>query len=255
MSTERCFWFFRLVDKKSDVPSERLLAVFSVTEQLLVSTQFKGDFSKLPFTIDELKVYLTDTAISAKANRPSDLSEQLLILLMGAIAEQTLNPETQAVKSAIAAAQMVIKCACEHKRYDFKLVPLFATLVICASTAIAWLDSIPNSTESTVAFKGEDDHYLYKHPDQGHSINQDLLITVFNLNEKIQQGICPAPHLLDIPEAQMIAYMNVTNYRLSQNPAADKVNLQAFVAWYEQEIERECSYPRKGGFATVNWRK
>jgi len=253
MNLEAGDWFFRLVDKSSSIPSERLLAVFSVTEQLLFSTKFSDDLTINPFTFDVLKNYLTSTAISAKATNPADLSGQLIILLIGAIAEELHNPESQALQNAMTAAKVIIDRACEPKRNTLKYFSAVACFVICVTTTIYWLHLNPISMQPTLAYHN-DNYHVKETTANEDSINPFIISAIFDLQEKVREGVCPAPHLLDIPQGQMIAYMNVINFRHSDNPVADRENLQAFLTWYNQELSRECYYPRMSGYAKVSWR-
>jgi len=247
-------WFLLLVDKKGSVPTERLLAVFSVAEQLLLSKQIKNDLSALPCSIDELKEYLTYTASSAKAVKPVELAGKLLILFLGAIAEEMHSPGTQALQTAMVAAKLVIDDACKVRnvpRYAYGL----ATFAVCVMSLLLYdrMVLIPEQQKSASHFNKSNLGKVEVVAIED-SINPSLIAATFALHERVQKGLCPAPHLLDIPEGQMIAYMNVISIRTPDNPAVERENLKSFLNWYDQEIERECYYPRTSGHAKVNWR-
>ncbi|PKO54399.1 MAG: hypothetical protein CVU26_02240 [Betaproteobacteria bacterium HGW-Betaproteobacteria-2] len=236
-------WFVRMVDQQSGTAAGRLVAVFSVAEQWISTPGNREQVKDVPSITENLKDYLTRTAISAGASNPARLTAQLLMLLQGAIAEELRNPEAHALQHAAAAAQVVVARACQTGRKK-RLVQwsAAASIVVGAMAALLWQAYIPAPKVLTVAYEPDETFMRTAVPMPG-GVNPSLMAATFTLQKKVDHGICPAPHLLNLPPNQVTAYMNVISYRTPENPAVDRANLDAFLTWYEQTLARECYYP------------
>ncbi len=253
-------WFYRMVENLGKSPQEKLLAVFSVTGQWIAAPGIKEKLQAefFPHTSFQLRTYLINTAVAARAGDPAMLATQLLILLQGAITEELRDPEINAMESAEKAARAVILKACRSGRR--KLVPLWSALGSVALVLIATLTwySGPSgrgfqpemSTRSTM-------HAAFRDPaTSGHfmGVNPGDMAAVLNLQEQFDRGVCPAPQLMTLPPGQMTAYMNVVHFRSPENPEADRENLRAFLVWFNQARATECYYAPSNGHTLVTWR-
>ncbi len=95
-------WFFSMVEKRGSTPKERLLAVFIIAGEWITAPGLREKFSLETLSneasgqkFQHLTSFLTRLSVSAKASNPAMLSNQLAMLLRGAIAEQLLPPEMQ----------------------------------------------------------------------------------------------------------------------------------------------------------------
>lgn len=252
-------WFFRMVEDEARTPAERLLAVFRVTEKWITAPGIRealaASYAEHSYGMQaclQLRKFLSGLAASAGAEKPEVLANHLVILLQGAIAEELRNPELRAMSEAANAAQAVIAQSRPHRR---RRAALFSAGGIAAS--------------ALAAFMGW--HLLPAHhqPQATHTVilasNQAVLLpagispsemeAVLTLHEQFTRGICPAPHLLALPQGQMTAYMNVINFRTPENPAADRKNLKAFMAWFNKTQSTECYFAPRNGHTTVAWTK
>lgn len=250
-------WFYRMVESQGKDPQGKLLAVFKIVGQWIGAPGIREMISgehPLSSTI-HLKTYLTNTAVAAKADHPSILAAQLIILLQGAIAEELRDPGTNAMENAAKAAQSVVAKACQPGQRVLAL--RWAATGSAASVLIAVLAwyAIPFSSnplhQNTGVYIANDVHAVSNLPT---GVNPSEMETVLNLQEQFDRGVCPAPHLLALPPGQMTAYMNVVHFRTPENPEADRANLHAFLSWYEQARAQECYYAPANGHTMVKWR-
>jgi hypothetical protein len=252
-------WFYRMVEHQKNPPAERLVAVFTVIGNWIsapgVRDLFTAQHSEL--STSRLKTYLIETAQSAKAHNPSMLATQLLILLQGAIAEELRNPGVNAIESAAKAAQAVVSNACQPSRQKrLAQWSAVATVMVGLSAALIWhaLPQAPEQgTDSIVAMQRTP--YLRSAGRMPMGVNPSEMEAILTLQEKFDRGICPAPHLLALPQGQMMAYMNVINFRTPENPESDRENLHAFLVWFNQAQASECYYAPSNGHTNVSWVK
>jgi hypothetical protein len=247
-------WFFRMVEQQGKSPEKRLLAIFSVTENWIAAPGIRERMlqSQAPdyflYNCSKLKEFLTGIAISAHARNPISLVNQLVILLQGAIAEEMRNPEARAIVEAGQAAQAIIAEACSRKRNTlrYSLGGMAAAAVIAAvgmhpAVKAQWS---PMPVNPRVLASAEVTRVNF---------NPDSTEAVLALQERIAQGVCPAPQLLALPPGQVTAYMNVIHFRTPDDPIADRENLRAFLAWFERTRSSECYQPPANGHTTVAW--
>src|SRR3990167_6116402 len=91
-------WFFRLVEKYGKTPAERLVAIFDIVENLIEAPDIRekllddspGNRHCL-YLLQDLKTFLTDLALAAKAKNPAFLANQLVVLLQGDRKSTRLN--------------------------------------------------------------------------------------------------------------------------------------------------------------------
>lgn len=236
-------WFFRMVDRQSRSASDRLVTVFIATEQWISVPGMREQVGDVALNTQNLRNYLTSTAISAGAGNPAGLSAQLLMLLQGAIAEELRNPEAHALQHAAAAARIVVAQACRSGRRK-RLMHWSAVASVAAMAVLpfVWQAHVPEMLQATVAYEPDNTFMRMAAPVPG-GVDPSAMTAVFSLQKKVEHGVCPAPRLRNLPPSQVTAYMNVVSYRTPENPLADRANLEAFLTWYEQTMERECYYP------------
>jgi len=252
-------WFFRMVEQQEHTPAARLVAIFTVAGQWISAPGIKDMFAgrqNMQATA-RLKHYLIETAQSAKADNPAMLATQLLILLQGAIAEELRDPGASALQNAAMAAQAVVVRACSsHGRKRAVRWSAMASVVLAVTAALIWQVRPPAPTispASAMAMQRSPYIRAAEHT-MPMGINPSELEAALNLQEKFDRGICPAPHLLALPQGQVTAYMNVINFRTPENPAADRENLHAFLVWFNQAQASECYYAPSNGHTLVTWR-
>ncbi|MDR2876069.1 MAG: hypothetical protein LBV44_09115 [Methylobacillus sp.] len=243
-------WFFRMVEQQGHTPKERLLAVFSVLDSWLaapgIREQFVGDF--VLYQNRALADFMTRIATSARARQPENLADQLMILLRGAIAEDLRDPKSGAIGAAGKAAQVIIAETCAPRNTVWHwaaggMAAAFAAIaVLVPMTRFAPIPEISAiAVPATVVTQ------------QDPSRDSDGIEAALALQEKIASGICPAPELVALPPGQATAYMNAINLRAPDDPVADRENLHAFLAWFDQTRATEC-YPRpSNGHTRVVW--
>lgn len=256
-------WFFRMVEAQAKTPAERLVAVFSVTEAWISAPGIRekisrdyAEHSHALYSNIELKEFLTATAMSAKAQNPASLVIQLVILLQGAIAEEMRNPEMHAIAEASKAARAVVAKACRGDRKrglrDHMLGGLAASMLVAA---IGYYPAMrlrqPDDTHPALA--AHQNSFIAPASSRSGGASPDSVYAVLALQEQIQNGTCPAPQLLALPPGQVTAYMNIINFRTPDNPAADRENIRAFLAWFDKTRSSECYSPPANGHTTVAW--
>lgn len=264
MDTLKHQWFFCLIEKYGKSPSEQLVAVFGIVESLIqapdirekLAREFPGDVNCL-YATHELNDFLMGLAATARMANPAGLAHQLAILLQGAIAEELRNPNTGALREAAKVAQVVV--ARSGKPSPLRNLgrnlgwasaggaAAFALMLTIMGSRQA-AEQVPMSISATkVAL-----HALQVMPT---GVSPDEIDAVLALHEKIETGICRAPHLLALPPGQMTAYMNVIESRMPDDPAADERNLRQFLAWFDTIKSTECYYPPFNGHTNVKWTK
>lgn len=256
-------WFQRMVEAAGQRPADQLIAVFSVTKQWISAPGIREQFALAyppeqprmhPCT--ELKRRLTGIATSAHARQPAVLASQLAILLQGAIAEEMRSPGSEALDEAANAARAVIRHACGRSGRERRALAVggalaMAGLIFGLSGHDLWHDA------STPALLTHNRNLPPPQPSttapRNPAISPDEMVEFIALQREIGAGHCPAPQLLVLPPGQATAYMNALNARTPEDPAADRANMRAFLAWFKQSLSTECYYPPSNGHTAVTW--
>jgi len=238
-------WFFSMVEKRGSTPKERLLAVFIIAGEWIAAPGLREKFSLVTMSdeasgqkFQHLTSFLTRLSVSAKAKNPSMLSNQLALLLLGAIAEQLRHPEMQVLDEAADAAQVLVASACTTRfNHHFAYGAGLAATVL--ATFIGWhllsQSTLPvTATPQLAVYHNITPVAVVKH------VSPDEVEAVLALHEQIMRGECNAPHLAMLPPDQTTAYMNVIESRQPDDPAADEASLRAFMAWYNTIHATEC---------------
>jgi len=235
-------WFFSMVEKRGSSPKQKLLAVFSISRDWLaapgIGEQFSLEMNAAAHqSIQHLSQFLTRLAEAAKAANPAVLSNQLSLLLMGAITEQQRNPQSPAMEEAMQAAQVLIDMACQrnHNKHYFFIGGIAASLFACF---LGWKMLMSHNSMPVMHMASYPVHIV-----QTNSLSPDEVEAVLALHSQILSGECRAPHLAMLPQGQMSAYMNVIEFRKPDDPVADEANIRAFMTWFNTIHATEC-YPR-----------
>lgn len=257
-------WFFRLIEKSGQSPAEQLVAVFDVVENLLqapgIRERLKQEFpgkAHCLYAAGELSNFLAELAKSAGMANPEGLAQQLGILLQGAIAEELRHPGSGALGEAAAVARVVIDKSAKKPVLDLGAKVGWASVgggvvALLLAVTINLVPTVPASTAH--ALPPPQKMVQASHP-MPVGVSPDEIEAVLALHEKIERGICRAPHLLALPPGQMTAYMNVVEARTPDDPAADSRNLRAFLAWFDTIKSIECYDPPSNGHTWVKWTK
>ena len=251
-------WFFQMVERGGKTPTERLLAIFSVTEQWIAAPGIRDTFLRdyaesghLMHTCHHLKRFLSMHGTAARIEKPDVLANHLVILLQGAIVEELRNPGMRPLSEAARAAKAVIANAHtrHHRRNALWLSAGSVAAGVMAVTFVwhAYFQPAP----MTVAHRPMPEAVNLAARPAG--INPSEMEAVLVLHEQVEKGACPAPQLLALTPGQMTAYMNVINFRTPENPAADRENIHAFLAWYKNARASECYYAPVNGHTSVAW--
>lgn len=252
-------WFFKMVEHQWKTPNARLVAVFTLTGQWISAPGMKEMFADRQSVQSTARLthYLIETAQSAKADNPAMLATQLLILLQGAIEEELRDPDANALQNAAMAAQAVVAHACRnHSRKRITQWSAIASVTLALTAALIW-QALPQApaTASTSTASTQNNPYLQtSERAMPIGINPSDQEAALNLQEKFNRGICPAPHLLALPQGQMTAYLNVIHFQTPENTSADRENLHAFLAWFNQAQASECYYAPANGHTLATWR-
>lgn len=252
-------WFFRMVDATGRAPADKLLAVFSVTRNWISAPGMRAMFTQTYSTENaclhscaSLKEYLTEIAASARARNPSILASQLVILLQGAIAEEMRNPAAGALDEALSAARAVIDRACAAQQKQRRLLQSMGG-VTAAAVLVAAISLHPLSQQALQATAPQAQHAQIMNTALPTNTSPDEIAAILALKRSIDDGRCPAPQLLALPQGQVTAYMNATKFRTPENPVADQQNMRAFLAWFKEARASECYFPPSNGHTTVAW--
>jgi len=248
-------WFFSMVKNHGRTPRMRLLAVFTIAGQWISAPGIRESFRQYQAThpAAALKAYMVDMAASAGARDPTALATQLVILLQGAIAEELRDPASGAMENAGKAAHAVVCHACQRSHESMYRVVAAGIATMLLAT-VAWLVASPAQAPVHPAMITAASGAMQPGSMVPAIVNPREMETVLHLQEKFKRGVCPVPHLLALPPGQMTAYMNVVQFRTPDDPEADRVNLHAFLAWYEQTRAKECYYAPENGHTLVKWR-
>lgn len=246
-------WFFKMVEQHGKTPAQRLIAVFTVTESWLGAPGMRDNLLSSPssgyflYNSRPFKEFLTEMAVAARARQPVSLVNQLIILLQGAIAEDMRNPQAGAIGEAGKAAHALIAEACPRQRaaWHFASIGMAAALLMALILHPGMQTPSASPTASPLLSAGL--------TDRTKAYNPDSIDAVLALQERIIQGVCPAPQLLALPPGQVTAYMNAINFRTPDDPIADRENLRAFLTWFERTRSSECYQPPANGHTTVAW--
>jgi hypothetical protein len=239
-------WFFSMVEKRGSTPRECLLAVFAITDEWIAAPGLREKFSLETIVgesssqkLQHLTAFLNRLSVAAKARNPAVLSNQLALLLMGAIAEQLRHPELHVLKDAAEAAQVLVASACNRaSNWRFAYGAGLAATVMAA--LVGW-HMLAQPTLPTLAPQMASYHNIM--PVAVTRVSPDEIEAVLALHEQIMRGECRAPHLAMLPPAQTTAYMNAIEFRQPEDPAADEAGLRAFMAWFNTIHATEC-YPQ-----------
>jgi hypothetical protein len=254
-------WFFRMVEGSGKTPADRLLAVFSVAANWIAAPGIRETLTQT-YTQHghgmqaclHLKRFLTDLASSAGAEKPEILASHLVILLQGAIVEELRNPDLHAMNEAANAARAVIsQSRSSTRRTRFALLSAGGVAPMLLGAFLSWHMLMPAAPKlpAAGAIVIASNHAMLLPA----GISPSDMEAILNLHEQFEKGVCPSPQLLMLPPGQMTAYTNVINFRTPENPAADRENLKALMAWFNRTQSTECYYAPKNGHTTVTWTK
>lgn len=256
-------WFFRLVERCGTTPAERLVGVFGVVEHLIQAPEFRNRIvSEFPaglnclYSSEDLNGFFAEAAEAAGMAEPNALARQLNILLHGAIAEELRNPRSGALRQAAAVAQVVVANSGPQKAgHSLARNVGWAAVGGAAAMLLAVVIGLPalhtaSVSANVVAQAGRPVQAVVPV-----GVSPDEIDAALALHEKIERGICRAPHLLVLPPGQVTAYMNAIEARTPEDPVADGRNLRAFLAWYDTIKSTECYDPPMNGHTAVKWSK
>lgn len=256
-------WFFRMVEAQAETPAERLIAVFSVTEAWISAPGIRENLSRdyaesshALYSSIKLKEFLTASAMSAKAQNPASLVNQLVILLQGAVVEEMRNPEMHAIAEAGKAARAVVARSCPGDRKRAvrdRMLGGLAAAVLVATIGYYPAMQLKQAGDAHSTLAAHRNSFIVPASSHSGGASPDSVYAVLALQEQIQNGTCPAPQLLALPPGQVTAYMNIINFRTPDNPAADRENIRAFLAWFDKTRSSECYSPPANGHTTVAW--
>jgi AcrR family transcriptional regulator len=118
------------VEQRASEPRQKLLAVFAVFEELLSSPEFRGcpfinasaEFADASSPVqlaaaefsNNFQIILADWARQAGALEPEPLSQQLAMLISGAIVSEQMRRQSGAMLTASAAAKVLIEQSLSH---------------------------------------------------------------------------------------------------------------------------------------------
>jgi hypothetical protein len=259
MDTHESQWLFRLVEKCGRSPAEKLVAVFDVADSLLRSPEIRATLAReFPgerhclYAANELHAFLVKLSAAAGMRDPAGTAQQLGILLQGAIAEELRNPSTGALREAARVAEIVMGQSRSRGFFARRgWMPAGSAAAALLVALVLW----------PAAEKGPAHAAPVKHAAvasrplaQPAGVSPDEIDAVLELHEKIERGICRAPHLLALPPGQMTAYMNVIEFRHPDDPAADRRNIREFLAWFDKISSTECYTPPMNGHTAVSWK-
>lgn len=251
-------WFFRMVEQHGKTPAQRLLAIFSITETWIAAPGIRESMlleaqatPRSLYACAQLKQFLANIARDARARHPESLVNQLVILLQGAIAEEIRNPASGSIGEAGKAARAIVDKACRQRPNRAYL----ATGSIAAAMLVVlggYYQLFRPSHQPVERFASQPAMTRATGFQQA-PYNPDSVDAVLALQEQIDRGVCPAPQLLALPPGQVTAYMNVIHFRTPEDPAADRENIRAFMAWFQRTRSTECYMPPINGHTSVAW--
>lgn len=253
-------WFFRMVEDASARPVDRLLAVFKVTQNWIAAPGIRDSLSQSfashgygMHNLLQLREFIARLATSAGAEKPDVLANHLIILLQGAIAEELRNPELHAMAEAANAARAVIEQSRPHlRRRRLALLSLGGIAASLLAGFVSWhlLMQAPRTAPANTVIIASSKAILVPT-----GVSPSDMEAVLNLHEQFTRGVCQSPQLLMLPPGQMTAYTNAINFRTPDDPAADRENLRALMAWFRKTQSADCYYAPKNGHTTASWTK
>ncbi|HEY7986289.1 MAG TPA: hypothetical protein VIE17_05155 [Methylophilaceae bacterium] len=251
-------WFFSMVEKRGSTPKQRLLAVFTIAAEWIAAPGLREKFSLETVNdtsssqqFQHLTAFLNRLSVSAKARNPAMLSNQLALLLIGAIAEQLRHPEMQVLEEAADAAQVLVSSACTRTfniRFGYGTGLAASVLAVFIGWHLLTQPVMPVAAAPQVAI-----YHNIMPVAAVRQVNPDEVEAVLALHEQILRGECNAPHLAMLPPDQTTAYMNVIESRQPDDPAADEASLRAFMAWYNSIHAIECYPPHTNDHINTVW--
>lgn len=257
-------WFFSMVEKRATSPQKRLLAIFTVVGEWMAAPGICEQFSATAISgipvspgFRHLTSFLTRHAQAANAANPAALSQQLSLLLIGAIAEQHRTPSLPVMDGAISAAEVLVHKACASRagKKTAWLGGIAATLMISAT---AWLMlSHPAPARQDTAYQSsgyQTAAYPLSQPGD-RQLSPDEIEAVLALHDQITSGECRAPHMAMLPPGQTSAYMNLVESRQSDDPVADRAAIRAFMTWFNTIHATECFPKHENDHINAAWVK
>lgn len=117
-------WFMREVEKLATAPRDRLLALFGALEAWFQSSEFSGccfinataEYADRDDPIHAaaaehkrlIRSYIRELAAAAQAKAPDELTDQLMLLMEGAIVSAQITGEAVAARQARSAAEVLV---------------------------------------------------------------------------------------------------------------------------------------------------
>lgn len=241
-------WLMHMMNTSAKKPADQLLSIYSCLNFWMLVPGVREIVAKT-YSIDVplmrscpvLTAHLIKLAGEAKLVNPTIFVTQMFLLLQGAISEELRSPGTGALLKAQDAAKAIMKdmgrVGLSSKKSVWVLSSSFAMIVLAGS-----LVYLMPGKSLPVEVAGEPPTFISTRAVESKKISPDLIVKVLVLKEHFDAGNCPAPHLLTMNQDQVAAYMDVVNYRDSENPAMDSERLRTFLNWYDTNRAWECYF-------------
>jgi len=211
-------WLIRMLDKSGKQAAHRLLAVFSILDDLLSSpmAQQPADPTTAPNPPDRLQHYLTAQAQLAGARLPDMLANQLYFMALSACQEKLLHPQSSALQHARQAAQALVDVQTKReinwlaiRNYGVVMVTLFFGIM----GGYYWhMQVTPAPALETKAQETPPAHPL------SHEASPSETAAIYSRLETMKHGDCRLLEAIQLPERLKSIYIeNIINGHVTTN--------------------------------------
>lgn len=227
-------WLIQAISNANPNPQKRLLALFDILAEWLVSNQDKLNPPGINPLADEKQTllnFLIQESTSAGADSPEALAYQLFFMAKGALHEAIRMPQGEAFTQAKYAAITLIKAQTSNtpsKKVRYSIV-LLSTIIITALTSYLLLknDVVSHSAQNA------------QQPLKTSLSNKPSPAEMAELYKKIElmrSGVCRFPEALMLPDKQKSVYIE----NIVQGvPSADTSDTQLM---YDLLKQIQCDY-------------
>lgn len=213
-------WLIRMLDKSGKHASQRLLALFSVLDDLL-SSPLKPSLAtpqSEPGPPDRLQNYLTQQAQLAGARLPDMLANQLYFMALSACQEKLQHPQGSSLIHAQQAAQALIDVQTKRE-INWLAIRNYGVVLVALASGITggfyWHMQINPAAADTQQIASE-------YPPPARPLSQEAspseTAAIYSRLETMKHGDCRLLEAIQLPERLKSIYIeNVINGHVTTN--------------------------------------
>ena len=212
-------WLIRMLDKSGKQAAHRLLAVFSILDDLLSSPIAQP----LPETTaplnppDRLQHYLSTQAQLAGARLPDMLANQLYFMALSACQEKLLHPQSSALQHARQAAQALLDVQ-TRREINWLVIRNYGVVVVTLFLGVIGGYYWHMQVTPVPALQAKAPEYSPPAHPLSHEASPSETAAIYSRLETMKHGDCRLLEAIQLPERLKSIYIeNIINGHVTTN--------------------------------------